>query len=268
MCPTGTSSRLPDCSNRTPVPDGHLLAAPDCSNRTHVPDEHPRAPLGCSNRTHVPFRRGAGRLSVPRYAVVAAAYSRGPPNSGSEPANDASSLARYSTAAASMAHPAREANPGEGPQTSKHPNPNCRSLCRRRPTHHTCALGRTRTCDHRIRSPALYPAELRGRAIAATPSRQRRPPQPRLVPSGLIRAPVCRTACHAPFRATAQAGVPVMLTSQLTPNLSVSMPKLSPHGALLSGIVTLPPSLSLSQNPRSAASSSPLRDTEPLPSGV
>ena len=39
------------------------------------------------------------------------------------------------------------------------------------------APGRTRTCDHRIRSPTLYPAELRGRGIGTFRS---------------IRGPVCR----------------------------------------------------------------------------
>jgi hypothetical protein len=40
------------------------------------------------------------------------------------------------------------------------------------------------------------------------------------------------------------------------------MPKLSPHGAFSSGMVTLPPSTSSSHQPRSFASSSPLSETE------
>ena len=40
---------------------------------------------------------------------------------------------------------------------------------------------------------------------------------------------------------------PAMLTSQLTPNLSVHMPKVSPHGAGASGMVTVPPADSFSQ---------------------
>jgi hypothetical protein len=54
-----------------------------------------------------------------------------------------------------------------------------------------------------------------------------------------------------------------MLTSQLTPNLSVSMPKLSPHGAFWSGCVTVPPSLNCAKHPTSVGSSSPLSDTLP-----
>lgn len=38
-----------------------------------------------------------------------------------------------------------------------------------------------------------------------------------------------------------------ILTIQGVPNLSVSMPKLSPHGALASGIITVPPSANLFQ---------------------
>lgn len=38
-----------------------------------------------------------------------------------------------------------------------------------------------------------------------------------------------------------------MFTSQLTPNLSVHMPKLSPHGAALSGWVIVAPSESFAQ---------------------
>jgi hypothetical protein len=43
------------------------------------------------------------------------------------------------------------------------------------------------------------------------------------------------------------AGAPATLTIQLTPNLSTHMPNVSPHGALSSGMVTVPPSDSLSQ---------------------
>ena len=43
------------------------------------------------------------------------------------------------------------------------------------------------------------------------------------------------------------AGVPAMLTSQLTPNLSFNMPNVSPQGALLIGMVIVAPSASLSQ---------------------
>ena len=42
-------------------------------------------------------------------------------------------------------------------------------------------------------------------------------------------------------------GVAAMFTSQLTPNLSVSMPKLSPHGACSSGTPIVAPSASRSQ---------------------
>lgn len=44
-----------------------------------------------------------------------------------------------------------------------------------------------------------------------------------------------------------QEWVPVMLTNQLMPNLSVSMPKVSPHGAFSSPIVCFAPTTSLSQ---------------------
>lgn len=40
---------------------------------------------------------------------------------------------------------------------------------------------------------------------------------------------------------------PAMLTSHAMPNLSTHIPKVSPHGALSSGMVTVPPSTSLSQ---------------------
>ena len=49
-----------------------------------------------------------------------------------------------------------------------------------------------------------------------------------------------RQACPA-------ASAPAMFTIQSVPNLSVSWPKESPHGACSSSIVTLPPSASLSQ---------------------
>lgn len=55
---------------------------------------------------------------------------------------------------------------------------------------------------------------------------------------------------------------PAMLMSQLTPNLSEHIPKKSPQGARSSGIETMPPAVSPSQNPRSSASSSPLSETE------
>jgi len=45
----------------------------------------------------------------------------------------------------------------------------------------------------------------------------------------------------------APAQPPAMLTSQLMPNLSVHMPKTSPHGAGPSGMVWVPPAASLSQ---------------------
>ena len=53
-----------------------------------------------------------------------------------------------------------------------------------------------------------------------------------------------------------------MLMSQLTPNLSVHIPKKSPQGARSSAIETVPSAESTSQNPRSSASSSPLSETE------
>jgi len=43
------------------------------------------------------------------------------------------------------------------------------------------------------------------------------------------------------------AGEPAMFTTQLTPNLSLHMPKVSPRGALSRGAVTVAPSESLSQ---------------------
>lgn len=51
-----------------------------------------------------------------------------------------------------------------------------------------------------------------------------------------------------------------MLTSQLTPNLSAHIPKMSPQGALSSGIAMVPSLESRSQYRRSSASSSPLRE--------
>ena len=53
--------------------------------------------------------------------------------------------------------------------------------------------------------------------------------------------PVCRGDYCSP------AGAPVMLTIHAMPYLSVHMPKLSPHGAFSSGMVTLPPCTSPSQ---------------------
>ncbi len=44
-----------------------------------------------------------------------------------------------------------------------------------------------------------------------------------------------------------QAGLPAMFTSHWTPNLSVHMPNVSPHGAGSSGMVTVPSADSLSQ---------------------
>ena len=45
-----------------------------------------------------------------------------------------------------------------------------------------------------------------------------------------------------------------MFASQVMPNLSASWPKVSPHGTLARGIVTLPPAESLLKNPYSAGS--------------
>jgi hypothetical protein len=68
--------------------------------------------------------------------------------------------------------------------------------------------------------------------------------------------------------APAQVAGPAMLTSQLMPNLSTSMPKVSPQGAVFNGSVTVAPSVSASQYRRRVASSSPLRDTEKPAGGV
>jgi len=66
------------------------------------------------------------------------------------------------------------------------------------------------------------------------------------------------------------AGEPAMFTSHRTPNLSTSMPKVSPQGAFSSGAVIVAPSASPSQKPRSSASSSepPDSEMEPLVFGV
>ena len=49
------------------------------------------------------------------------------------------------------------------------------------------------------------------------------------------------------MRLRAYDGELAMFTSQLTPNLSLHMPKVSPQGALSRGAVTVAPSESLSQ---------------------
>src|SRR5262249_1238553 len=64
----------------------------------------------------------------------------------------------------------------------------------------------------------------------------------------------------APAKRTPQlTGAPALtLTSQLMPKRSMHMPKMSPQAAFSMGIVTMPPSASLSYQPRSWPSFSPL----------
>jgi len=79
--------------------------------------------------------------------------------------------------------------------------------------------------------PGAAAMELRGRS-------QLLPSDPDLRACGRARAAAPAQPCNTPS--------PLMFTSQSMPNLSVSMPKESPQGALSSGIRSVPPSFSLS----------------------
>ena len=61
-----------------------------------------------------------------------------------------------------------------------------------------------------------------------------------------LRTPAATQLAGVPAEPSEEFG-PVMLTSQLTPNLSVHIPKLSPHGAGPSGMPIAPPADNFSQ---------------------
>jgi hypothetical protein len=82
-----------------------------------------------------------------------------------------------------------------------------------------------------------------GASLAASAPSQREPEREPLNQADLPGRlkPATPSATHS------YDGLPVMLTIQRMPNLSSSIPNVSPHGAGVSGIVIVAPALSLSQ---------------------